>query len=52
MYDTVKNVTITYHIKEKRFFSLHGFPRKICVSVFLIYVTDVDCAYVYFSALL
>ena len=52
MYDTVKNVTITYHIKEKRFFILHGFPREISISVFLIYVTDAECAIVYFSALL
>jgi hypothetical protein len=52
MYDTVKNVTITYHIKEKRFFTLHGFPQKISVSVFLIYVNDAESAIVYFPALL
>jgi hypothetical protein len=52
MYDTVKNVTITYHIKEKEVFNLHGFPRKISISMFLIYMTDVECACVYFSSLL
>jgi hypothetical protein len=52
MYDNVKTVTITYHIKKKRSFTLYGFPREISVSVFLIYVTDVECAIVYFPALL
>jgi hypothetical protein len=53
MYDTVKNVTITYHIKKKSFFfTLHGFPREISVSVFLIYVNDAESAIVYFPALL
>ena len=52
MYDIVKNVTITYHIKKRRFFTLHGFPREISVSVFLIYVNDAESAIVYFPALL
>jgi hypothetical protein len=52
MYDNVKNVTITYHIKKKRFLPYMGFLREIFVSVFLIYVTDVECAIVYFPALL
>jgi len=52
MYDTVKNVTITYHIKKKEVSTLHGFPREISVSVFLIYVNDVESAIVYFPALL
>ena len=52
MYDNVKNVTITYHIKKKRFFTLYGFPQEISVSVFPIYVTDAKCAIVYFPALL
>jgi hypothetical protein len=51
MYDTVKNVTISYHIK-KRCFTLHGFPWEIFVSVFLIYVNDAKSAIVYFPALL
>jgi hypothetical protein len=50
MYDNVKNVTITYHIKEKEVFTLYGFPREISVSVFLIYVTDAECVNVYFHA--
>ena len=49
MYDTVENVTI---IKEKEVFILHGFPREISVSVFLIYVNDAESAIVYFLALL
>ena len=50
MYDNVKNVTITYHIKKKEDFTLYGFPREISVSVFLIYVTDDECVNVYFPA--
>ena len=49
MYDNVKNVIITYHIK-KEVFTLYGFPKKISVSVFLIYVTDVECVNIYFPA--
>ena len=52
MYDNVKNVTISYHIKEKEVFTLHGFPREIFVFVFLIYVNDAESAIVYFPALL
>jgi hypothetical protein len=52
MYDTVKNVTITYHIKKKRFLPCMGFLREISVSVFLIYVNDVESVIVYFPALL
>jgi hypothetical protein len=52
MYDNVKNVDNTYHIKKKEVFTLYGFPRELSVSVFLIYVTDAECAFVYFSALL
>jgi hypothetical protein len=53
MYDNVKNVTITYHIKKKRFLPCMGFLRRypsLCFSY--IYVTDVECAIVYFPALL
>jgi hypothetical protein len=50
MYDNVKNLTITYHIKEKEVFTLYGFPREISVSMFLIYVIDVECVNVYFPA--
>jgi hypothetical protein len=52
MYDNVKNVNNTYHIKKKRFLPCMGFLGKISVSVFLIYVTDVECAIAYFPALL
>jgi len=52
MYDNVKNVTIAYHIKKKRFLPNMGFLGKIYVSLFLIYVTDAECASVYFPALL
>ena len=52
MYDNVKIVTITYHIKKKEVFTLYGFPQEISVSMFLIYVIDAKCAIVYFPALL
>jgi hypothetical protein len=52
MYDNVKNVIYYLSYKEKRFLPCMGFLMKISVSVFLIYVTDAECAYVYFSALL
>jgi hypothetical protein len=35
MYDNVKNVNITYHIKKKRFLSFMGFLKKylsLCIS--------------------
>ena len=35
MYDNVKNVNITYHIKKKRFLPCMGFLRKylsLCIS--------------------
>jgi hypothetical protein len=52
MYDNVKNVNNTYHIKKKRFSPCMGFLVKIYVSVFLIYVTDAECDISYFLALL
>jgi hypothetical protein len=52
MYDNVKNVNNTYHIKKKRFLPCMGFLRKISVSVFFIYVIDVECVIAYFPALL
>jgi hypothetical protein len=52
MYDNIKNVTITYHIKKNRFLPCMGFLEKYLVSVFLIYVNDVESAIVYFLALL
>jgi hypothetical protein len=52
MYDTVKIVTITYHIKKKRFLPCMGFLGKISVSVSLIYVNDAESAIVYFPTLL
>ena len=52
MYDNVKNVKITYHIKKKRFFTLYGFPQEISISVYLICVTDAECSIAYFSTLL
>jgi hypothetical protein len=51
MYDNVKNVNNTYHIKKKRFLPCMGFLGKF-VSVFLIYVTDAECVIVHFPALL
>jgi hypothetical protein len=51
MYDYVNNVNNIYHIKKKRFLPYMGF-LGIFVSVFLIYVTDAECAIVYFPALL
>ena len=51
MYDNVKNVNNTYHIKKKMFLPWMGFLEKISVSVFLIYVTNVECAIAYFLAL-
>jgi hypothetical protein len=35
MYDNVKNVKITYHIKKKRFLPFMGFLKKylsLCIS--------------------
>jgi len=63
MYDNLKNVNNTCHINKKRFLlmliyvSLHAdicvsACREISVSVFLIYVTDVECVLFYFPALL
>ena len=52
MYDNVKNVNNTYHIKKKRFLACMGFLGKMFISVFLIYVTDVECVIAYFPALL
>ena len=52
MYDNVKNVKITYHIKKKRFLPFYGFPREISVSVYFICVNDVECSIAYFPALL
>ena len=51
MYDTVKNNHYLSY-KEKEVFTLHGFPREISVSVFLIYVNDAESAIVYFPTLL
>jgi hypothetical protein len=52
MYDNVNNVNNTYHIKKKRFLPYMGFLGKIIVSMFLIYVIDVECAIAYFPTLL
>ena len=52
MYDTVKIVTLTYHIKKKEVFTLYGFPREISVSVYLICVVVAECSIANFPALL
>jgi hypothetical protein len=52
VYDNVKNVTITYQYKEKEVFTLYGFPQEISVFVYHMCVTDVECAFLYLSALL